>query len=725
MLACREVPLKHALALIIAVVTASACAPKEAPAPEAAGTGLTAELAPRVEVVEEKFGQSVADPFRNLESEEVAAPWVDGQHARFLAYTDDLPQRQALYDRFQALWRYDDATVRTPCRLGEREVWATKQADQDKWVYHLAMGPGDAQGKVIVDPNTWEQVEQLAELSYSPDCRYAVVGKSRAGDENAVLRVLDLDSLEYLPDTMRGWKQRGVSWKHDNSGFYYQANPLEGEREGEGAHHYFWTAWYHTLGTPAESDEVVLSSSDDRNLFHNAWVSEDGRWELRQQSQFNKNRLWIRALEGKRRREPRVVIDELEGNVNGEIVDGKLLLHTDIGAERWRLMVADVAEPGREHWRELIPEREDKLESVTPANGVLYARYSHDVTTRIVMFDLEGNELGEVALPTLGTAWVWGRWGHDEVRITFVSFGQPRTIYNHDRQANSLEVLKLPAMPVEQELLERIVVDQVWYTSRDGTRVPMFVVHQAGAEMGGPIPTLMSGYGGFDVSNPPRFSTTALAWVERGGAYVVTNLRGGGEFGKAWHEAGMREKKQNVFDDFLGAADWLIAEGWTTPEQLAIAGGSNGGLLVAAAITQAPEKFAAVLCQVPLTDMLRFHTFGLADIWTEEYGSPDDEEMFPHLLAYSPYHQVRAGTDYPAVLVVGSANDARVDPVHAIKFTAALQHADVDHGTVQPILLEIQRESGHGGGVGIDVRADQVARNHAFLMSAVGLGAGE
>ncbi|MBX2801060.1 MAG: prolyl oligopeptidase family serine peptidase [Myxococcales bacterium] len=702
---------------VVFVVAILGCGPKEAPEGSMTARPEPADLAPRGDHVDEIAGLTIADPYRGLEALADDDAWLSARNASFQAHTDAMPQREELYDRFQRLWRYDDATIRRPCLLSDRQVWRTKRADQDKWVVHLAEGPDD-EGRVVVDPNTWDTNDQLARFTPSADCRYAVVGKAKAGDENAVLKVLDLDDGTFLDDTFRGWKQGGVSWKHDNSGFYYSAKPLQGEVEGDNSHFYNHRAWWHTLGTQGDADVLVLHSDDDKNLWHGASVSEDGRWLLEGQSLFNQSRDWITDLTAKRP-ERKAIIEELEARVWARVVDDTLLITTDLDAPNMRVMAADPRNPGKDQWRELIPEREDVLKGVTPAAGKLYATYQRDASTAIVVFDLEGNELHEVPLPTLGTASVWGRWDLDEVQITFQSFAVPSTVYTHDTAKNELVLLKSNAMPVEQELLDRISVDRVWFTSKDGTRVPMFVVHTGQTD--GPVPTLLTGYGGFNISMRPRFSTTALTWVERGGAYALPNLRGGGEFGKAWHEAGMRERKQNVFDDFLGAAQWLLAEGWTTPEQLAISGGSNGGLLVSAAVTQAPELFGAVLCSVPLTDMVRFHTFGIADIWTEEYGSPEDPEMLPHLHAYSPYHAVRDGVDYPAILVVGSANDARTDPVHATKFAAAVRHADRDRGTEQPILLTVRSDSGHGGGVGIDVRADQKARNYGFLMAEVGL----
>ena len=315
---------------------------------------------------------------------------------------------------------------------------------------------------------------------------------------------------------------------------------------------------------------------------------------------------------------------------------------------------------------------------------------------------------------------MWGHYSKPGVWLSFSSFAHPSTVYTYDAEDNALTLYKESPIDIDAS---NIGVEQVWYDSKDGTPVSMFVIRDVRSE--GPIPFLLTGYGGFNISMTPRFSTRTAVWLEGGGGIAIPNLRGGGEYGKDWHEAGMREHKQNVFDDFIAAAEWLDSNGHTTPDQLAISGGSNGGLLVSAVVTQRPELFEAVLCAVPLTDMIRFHHFGLANIWTEEYGSADDPEMFPHILAYSPVHNVNQGTDYPAILVTGSENDARTAPVHARKFMAAVQWADADHGTEEPILLHIQSDSGHGGAVTIDQSADQYARHYGFLMNQIGMTAPE
>ncbi|MEQ1505191.1 MAG: prolyl oligopeptidase family serine peptidase [Myxococcota bacterium] len=699
------------------------------PEPVAPPAPVPVPLAERRDVVETLHGVEVHDPYRWLEQADApdVVAWTDARKAEFHTATEALPVRQALYDRLQKLLRYDDQTVREPCLLGERSTFWTKRADQDKWVLHLATGPDDP-GKVVLDPNTWDKVETLGGFYPSPDCKVAVYGKARAGDENPVLTVIDLDTLAPGPDTFRGWKQGAVDWKNDDSGFWYASKPLASEKP-DGGEFYYHRVWWHTRGTTADQDQLVLADDANKELFHGVSLSEDGRWLLRFRSLFNENAVELVDLQAKVKKgeaPPVVPVAPLDAEHQAMVLDDKLVVVTDWEAPRRRVMIADLAKPGRDQWKELIPQAEDTLLYVAPVGGRLYAVYQHDVATKIRVYGLDGVAQGELPLPTLGSAGVSGYWTRPEVEVSFESFGQPTTIYAYDPAASAAEnhgltVLKESAIPVDRALLDQIVVDQVWYHSKDGTAVPMFVVHLKGAT--GPLPTLLTGYGGFDISMDPSFSVSYTLWLERGGVVAIPNLRGGGEFGKDWHEAGMLGHKQNVFDDFLAAADWLVAEGWTTPEHLAISGGSNGGLLVSAAVTQRPELFRAVLCAVPLTDMVRYHRFGLANIWSEEYGNAEDPAAFEWLRAYSPYHAVKEGTDYPAILVIGSANDARTDPAHARKFMAAVQWADADHGAEEPILLEVQGDSGHGGGVTIDTRADQISRSQGFLMHQVGLDA--
>jgi prolyl oligopeptidase len=558
----------------------------------------------------------------------------------------------------------------------------------------------------------WETTETLAFFTASPDCSLAVVGKSNAGDENAVISVMDLQTGEMLPDSVQGWRQGGVNWQHDSSGFFYTAKPLAEEVEVEGDHNYWHRAWYHTLGTSADEDVLVFDDPEVRETWHSAWVSDDGDWQLRYRGLFNVNRVWVGPNTPDAELVP--MTDHMDFEYSVDAAEGKVFITTDWDAPNYRVLVADAGDPQQENWTELIPEREDRLSYISLIGGHLYAVYQHRAATQIEVYTIDGERLQTMALPTVGSAGVSGFWSRPEVRVSFSSFAHPSSGYTYDVADNSLTLEK--SSPIEVDT-SNIVVEQVVYPSKDGTEVTMFVIRDQRTE--GPVPFLLTGYGGFNISMRPYFSTSYVAWLEAGGAVAIPNLRGGGEYGQSWHEAGMRDQKQNVFDDFIAAGEWLRDNGQAS--KIAISGGSNGGLLVSAAVTQRPELFDAVLCSVPLTDMIRFHRFGIANIWTEEYGSAEDPEMFPHILAYSPYHNTEPGTDYPSILVVGSENDARTDPIHARKFMAAVRWADTDKGTEEPILLYIQKDSGHGGAVTTDQRADQSSRQYGFLMEQLGM----
>jgi prolyl oligopeptidase len=702
---------------LIALSLAAGCVART-PLEELVEPPTPEDLAQRQEVVEVLHGVEVADPYRWMEdgASQAVTDWTEARNAAFQDYTEALGQRSWLYDRFQHLWRYDDESTPSPCLLSDRVTYSTKRADQDKWVLHLREGDA-GEDRVLLDPNTWEETETLSGFYPSPDCRYAVYGVARAGDENARLVVMDLDTLEVMDDTFKGWKLGGVEWLHDNSGFYYSGKPAEGE-VAEGEHFYWHRAWFHALGNQAADDELVFSDEEVKETWHGVSVSEDGRYLVRYRGLFNKSALWIKDLEGG---DWQPIAPEMDARYGVDVVEDKLLITTDHDAPRYQVFITEVDQPGEEHWRPFIPEGEDVLSYISAVGGKIYAVYKHDAATRIAVYSLEGEHLQDIALPTVGSAGVWGHWSKPRTWVSFSSFAHPSAVYTYDADEDALTLFKESPVPVDPALVARVEVEQVWYPSADGTEVSMFIVRDREAPGDGTTPFLLTGYGGFNISMSPRFSTSYLTWIEAGGGVAIPNLRGGGEYGKDWHEAGMREHKQNVFDDFIAAAEYLEARGYTASDRLAISGGSNGGLLVSAAVTQRPELFAAVLCAVPLTDMVRYHTFGLANIWAEEYGSADDPEMFPHIYAYSPYHRVEEGVDYPAILVTGSLNDARTDPVHARKFAAAVRWADADRGTEEPILLHIQSDSGHGGGVTIDAQADQTARHYGFLMAQIGM----
>ena len=698
-----------------------AAATAQIPPAPAAPSG-PAYLARRGDTVDTIHGVAVADPYRWLEdgaSDSVRA-WEALQKQRYVAHVDALPQTRWLEQRFQHLWRYDDKSLTIPCFVGKRSYFWTKKKDQDKWVFNVIDGPGKP-ARVVLDPNTWDELETLGTMARADDCRYVAYGVARAGNEDPVVRVLDLDTMEHLPDTLAGWQQGGISWLRDNSGFYYSAKPLKGEVPA-GEEHYWHRAYYHQLGTTGDKDAVVFDDKTTKELHHNVSVSEDGKWLLLIRSRFNENELYLQELRKLKTPasipSPTPMVTGLDAEYGADIIGKRILITTNWQAPKKRAMITSVRKPERTHWKELIPETDDPLLYATGIAGKIYVEHQHAASTRLSLYTTRGRKVRDIALPSIGSAGPSGWWSKPMVWIGFSSFAYPGTTFAYDARKNTMKVVHKSPIDVDPS---NIAMEQVWYPSADGTRVSMFIVHRKDMARDGSTPFLLTGYGGFDVSMTPGFSTFYAVWLEAGGAVAIPNLRGGGEYGKAWHEAGMKERKQNVFDDFIAAAEFLIAQDYTRAERLAISGGSNGGLLVAAAVIQRPELFRAVECSVPLTDMVRYHKFGIANMWAEEYGSAEDPALFPALHAYSPYHRVVKGTDYPAVLVIGSENDARVDAMHARKFGAALQWADWDNGERPPIFIEVQRDSGHGGGVTIDTSVQQTARSTGFLMEQIGL----
>jgi len=668
-----------------------------------------------VPVVNDYHGTEITDNYRWLEdasTEEVLA-WTTEQENFTHSITDPLAQRTWLEERFNALWRYDDESIPMPVLEGERLFYWTKKKEDEKWVY-MTKENTEAEGKVVLNPNLWDDTETLGGINPSRDGKYVAYGVAHGGDENPVVQVMVTETGEMLKDSLRGWKQSVGSWLPNNEGFVYTCKPLEGE-VAEGDHEYWHAAWYHKLGTDPSEDVKVFSDDKVKETWHGASLTEDAKYTVYYRGLFNANDLFFRETGSTG--EMITIATGMENKYGVDIVDGKMLVTTNEDAPLQMVYITDVDHPERENWNVFLAEHEtDKLSHISAINGYIYASYTHNTYSVVKIYDLEGNFVRDFPFPTIGSGGVGGRWSSDDIWVNFSSFTYPPTTFKYDFDANSLEVYH--EFPVEISV-DGVVADQVWYDSKDGTPISMFIVHRDDMKLDGTNPTLLYGYGGFNVSMRPRFSTTALTWFEAGGVYVVTNLRGGGEYGRQWHEAGMLDKKQNVFDDFIGAAEYLIEKGYTSPEKLAINGGSNGGLLVGAVTVQRPELFKVVLCAVPLLDMVTYHQHGLANIWAEEYGSSDDVEQFKYLHAYSPYHNIKQGVKYPAFLVTGGENDARVDPLHARKMAAAMQAADDGGG---PVMLLINKASGHGGGTTITTQIGQQAEQRAFLMDQLGMG---
>lgn len=657
-------------------------------------------------VADTLHGTVILDNYRWLESsdEPMVKAWLAKQEDIAHSIIDKLPQRKWLIERLTKLWRYDDE--RTPRSvLGSTRLfyWVIKK-EWERWAYYYRETESSP-AILLLNPNEWGS-KTLSFVRPSRDGRYIAFGTAEAGNEQTVIRIMDISSKEVLSDSLRGWRQRNVAWLPDNSGFYYSACPLKGEVP-EGEENYWSAVYYHELGTSGIEDIKVFSHNDVKEYYHAAVITEDGKYLIFYRGMFNKNQVYVQKV-GDNEMFP--ITTSFDAQYNIEIIDDKIIIWTDSLAPKGMVYITDISRPEKVHWRTLIPETVDNLSHILPIAGRLFAVYSHNAYTVIKIYSIDGTYQGEVPLPTIGSASIWGYWSTSDIWIQFSSFTFPRTTYKYDLESDELILYHEPPVEIDVSNYE---TEQVWYESKDGTRVSMFLIHHKNITQDGTNALYLTGYGGFNIAMDPYFSTTYTLWLEAGGIVAIPNLRGGGEYGKEWHEAGMLEKKQNVFDDFIAAAEWLIDNEFTSSEKLIIGGGSNGGLLVGSVTVQRPELFKAVHCAVPLLDMLRYHKFGYANIWAEEYGSAENPQQFDYLLKYSPYHNVVDGISYPAMIFIGSENDARCYPLHAMKMTARMQEANPKG---QPILLLVRKKSGHGGGTTITELIEQQAEVWAFLM---------
>ncbi len=667
----------------------------------------------RETVVDTLHGTIVKDPYRWLEqgdSPEVKE-WEDTQDGLTRSRLDSLPIRKEVLARLKELWTYPNQGV--PSKYGERYFFWRTDGVQERWVFCVQESLG-GESKVLIDPNGLSE-EKTISLDYaqpSEDGEWVAYGLSEEGTENPVLRILDVNTEEILPDSLGGWRQGGVSWAHDNKGFFYCRYPTPGSVP-KGDEVYYRKVYYHRLGAPTSEDSLIFEYPEKKEVWCGASVSEDGRYLTAYANLGGKNELYIKDLSKGGDFVP--IVTGFKNSYWGSIIEGKLILQTDWNAPHNRVFSVNLNNPARKKWIEIIPEQKDVLRYCNPIAGRLYTVYSHNTYTRLKIYTLRGEYVRELKLPTLGAAGVHGRWRDKNIFVTFSSFAFPPVIYRYDFKRDTLEEFFRP--PIRADVSD-IVVKQVWHKSKDGTQIPMYVIHNRGIVLDGTNPTLLTGYGGFRISMRPQFSSNLIFWLEKGGVYTLPGIRGGYEFGEQWHKAGMLDKKQNVFDDFIAAAEWLIKNGYTNPEKLAISGGSNGGLLVGAVEVQRPELFKAVICQAPLLDMLRYHLFSVARYWITEYGSAEDPKQFKYLLAYSPYHNMKVGARYPATLLVAGTKDARVDPMHARKMTARLQHATTGDG---PILLSLRRKSGHGVEMAKSRAMSEEADVWTFLMWQLGM----
>ena len=618
-----------------------------------------------------------------------------------------MPGREKLKQRLTELLKIE--AVDMPVERGGRYFYSKRRADQDLSVLYVRRGRTGAE-EVLVDPHSMS-VDKTVSVTLSDvslDGTLIGFGVRRGGEDEAEVRWLNVETHQELPDTLPRARYFGVAVKPDKSGFYYSRHGKEGSR-----------VFYHRMGADFASDTELFGKGYSAEKGIGIELSDDGRYLLMTVfygSAGEKTELHL--LDTRKGAAIMPIVADVQARFYGQIAGDHLFVQTNWDAPNSRVLKVDLKNPGREHWREIIPETEAAVQRVSLAGGNVFVNYLRDVRSSVKVFNGDGKPLREIVFPSLGTVGsVYGRWNSDEAFFQFTSFHIPTTIYRYGVADGKQEVWARLNVPIESETID---VQQVWYESKDRARIPMFLVHRKGLKLDGSHPTLLTGYGGFTQSLTPTFNARAALWVERGGVFAVPNLRGGGEFGEKWHKAGMLDKKQNVFDDFIAAAEWLVKNRYTRSSRLAISGGSNGGLLVGAALTQRPELFQAVVCSYPLLDMLRYHKFLIAKFWVPEYGSADDPQQFKFIHAYSPYHHVASGTKYPAVLFITGDADTRVAPLHARKMAALLQSAT---GSDRPVLLHYDTKAGHvGGTTPISKRIEELTDEVSFLDWQLGSG---
>jgi len=676
----------------------------------------TAPQTKRLDVVETIHGVQVADPYRWLENEddpEVDA-WLAAQHRYARTFLDAAPHRPHLEKRLTELLTYTQ--ISRPAVYQTRYLFRKREGNQNQAVVFVRDGSHTSPARPILDPNTWSEDGTVALdwMRPTPDASLIAYGKSEGGSEKSTLYVLDVVTGRHLDDVIPHTRYSSIAWDPDYKGFLYTRYPEPGTVP-EGDENYYKKLYHHRLGDNWRNDPLVIGDLRTKEEMLSVSLTSDRRYVLLGRTvDWAKNDLYIRPAGSRESFRP--IVEGQDGLTGGDTYDGMLYLKTNVEAPRYRIVRAPVDEPGPDNWVDVIPQQRGVIESSSIIGGRLFVMVSEDVHSRLLMYSLDGRLLKEFDLPTLGTAGgVNGEPDGDEMFFSFQSFAYPPTNFRYQISTDTLDVLEQAEVNAD---FTQFQTEQVWYTSRDGTQVPMFIISRKDLERNGDNPTLLYGYGGFDASMTPGFSTRQIPWLEAGGVYVIANIRGGGEFGKEWHEAGRLEKKQNVYDDFIAAAETLIRLGYTRPERLAIMGGSNGGLLVGACLVQRPELFQAVVCAVPLLDMVRYHHFAIARLWIPEYGSAEDPEQFRWLYASSPYHHVKDGVDYPSVLLTTGASDSRVQPMHAFKMAAALQHAT---GSKRPILLRVEEKAGHGQGKPLSKRIEEAVDTWAYLMTQLGV----
>lgn len=665
-----------------------------------------------VDVVEVLHGVAVPDPYRWLEegTDEVKQ-WTEAQNARTRKYLDSLPFREAIRKRLDSLLLI--GSIGTPTVRKGRLFYTRRTGSENQPVLYRRDGPRGAE-RELLNPNRLSEDGTISLDWYYPseDGSLLAYGLSQGGTEQSTLHIRDVGTGKDLPDRIDRTRACSLAWLPDASGFYYTRYPKPGTvPAGEEAYHRH--IYFHRLGADPEQDPKVFGEGRPKEDWTGVSLSPNGRWLL-----FTVWKGWSRTdvyLADTTSDKVTPVVEGKESRYLVDVLNDRLVITTDEGAPKYRVFTADPERPARENWREIIPEGPDAMQWAAVLGKKIVAEFLHDASSRLKVFSLEGKEEDEIELPTLGTvAGVGGEWDGPDMYFGFTSYTYPDTIYRYEFGTGIARMWDRVASDLRPEDFE---TKQVFVTSKDGTRIPMFLVHLKGYHENGKRPTLLTGYGGFQMSLTPGFQRNLYLFLERGGVYASACLRGGGEYGSEWHKAGKGPRKQNVFDDFLSCAEWLIANRVTDAAHLAIYGGSNGGLLVGAAVTQRPERFRAAVCEVPLLDMVRYPRFQIARLWIPEYGDPSKPDEFAWLYAYSPYHRVKDGTVYPSMLITSAEGDTRVDPMHARKFAARMQAASRGG----PVLLRIDAKMGHGAGMSRAQQLERLTDQWCFLFSELGI----
>jgi prolyl oligopeptidase len=712
-----------AFASLFLLAAAVYAADKSSSSASSSSTTSSAGAPPKAEVkpLEETLhGTKIVDNYRWLEDGKTpeTQKWVEQEMSYTRAMLDPLPGREQIHKRLTELLSI--GSIGVPETGGKYYFYTRREGMQNQPILYVREGL-DGKDRVLVDANQLAADGTIALDWYvaSETGKYLVYGTSPSGSEMSTLHILETKTGKLLPDTIERTRAASISWKPDNSGFYYTRYPKKGD-VAAGQEMYNRHVFYHELGSDPTDDPLIFGEGRDPEDWPGVDLSNDGRWLLINVEQgWTKSELYLMDL--KAGTPPTRVTTGKNFLYGGTIYSGKIYITTNEDAPRYRVFVTDAGNYDRENWKELIPQTDAVLQGAAVWGGKIFAQYEQNASSQLKTFDLDGKKLNDLTLPAIGSIFgTHGKWNRDEVFYGFQSFTFAPSIYRYDLKDGSTSLwAKVDAPSIDPSAYE---VQQEWYHSKDGTRVPMFVVHKKGLKKDGHNPTWLTAYGGFNISLTPTFNRSTYLWMEHGGVFAVANLRGGAEFGEDWHRAGMLEKKQNVFDDMTAAAEHLIAEKYTDKNHLAIQGGSNGGLLMGAMITQRPDLFRAVVCQVPLLDMLHYQDFQIAKLWIPEYGSAENPDQFKWLYAYSPYHHVKPGAEYPAILFMTADTDTRVDPMHAKKM-AALMQAEAKNGASheRPILLRIETKAGHGAGKPVTKQIEEFTDVYSFLFWQLGV----